>query len=447
MTSINFVLRPSVRAGRHPGSLAVRLINERRVKTFTLKGFRLYPEEWDRETQQIVYPESDSHRVKYLEALESKIHDGVEMLNHHLLALEKQGRYSVDDLLCRYRQCTDGGKVLGFTEILADKLEKGGQYRTARAYRTVTRGLVRFNKGKDIPLRQINACLIRDFEKHLKDTGRLPNTVSYYMRNLRAIYNKAVADKLIPKAKECPFISVYKGITKTMKRALALDEIQKLYNLDFENLLADKKTGSKEYRIAENLYRAQRYFEFCFYARGMSFVDMVYLRKENIRGGFIRYVRKKTGQQMEIKITAKMQEILDSFSTEVQGSPYVFPIIKESSGRPPYLQYETALRLQNSRLKRLSVMVGIKKQISTHWTRHSWATIAKKENVPIRVISECLGHTSEHTTLIYLDSLDNSVLDATGELIAHIVSSHVPEQIERTLIPKSLLQTNYRLSY
>ena len=92
-------------------------------------------------------------------------------------------------------------------------------------------------------------------------------------------------------------------------------------------------------------------------------------------------------------------------------------------------------------------MVGIKKQISTHWTRHSWATIAKKENVPIRVISECLGHTSEHTTLIYLDSLDNSVLDATGELIAHIVSSHVPEQIERTLIPKSLLQTNYRLSY
>ena len=179
----------------------------------------------------------------------------------------------------------------------------------------------------------------------------------------------------------------------------------------------------------------------------MSFVDMVYLRKENIRGGFIRYVRKKTGQQMEIKITAKMQEILDSFSTEVQGSHYVFPIIKESSGRPPYLQYETALRLQNSRLKRLSVMVGIKKQISTHWTRHSWATIAKKENVPIRVISECLGHTSEHTTLIYLDSLDNSVLDATGELIAHIVSSHVPEQIEGTLISKSLLQTNYRLSY
>ncbi|WP_455639010.1 phage integrase SAM-like domain-containing protein [Parabacteroides sp.] len=423
MTSINLVFRPSTRVGRHPGSLSLRLIHNRRVKTVTIPDCRLYPEEWNKKTQEVIYPANNPHRTACLELLENKIRNEVEVLNNYLVTLEKRGRYNLEDLLELYHRHKDEGKLLGYAETLARQLERRGQVRTANAYRTVARGILKFNKYEDIPLGQINECLIKDFEKYLKDKGKLPNTVSYYMRNLRAIFNKAVADKRVVKPRECPFTDVYKGVTKTMKRALSLDEVQMLHALDFEKYFKNKDKDTPEYKAAKNLYHARQYFGFCFYARGMSFVDMAYLRKENIRGGFIRYVRKKTGQQMEVKVTAELQEIIDGFSSEVLGSPYVFPIIKDN-GKSPYKQYETGLRLQNYHLKKLAALAGIKKQISTHWARHSWASIGKKEHLSIQVISECLGHTSEKTTLIYLDSLDNSLLDAANEIVISAVCRH-----------------------
>lgn len=417
MTSIHFVLRPSIRQGHYPGSLCARLIHARRVKTVTLKGFHLYPEEWDSKTQRIIYPENNPNRVTYLKSLESKYRDKTEMLLHQIRILERQERYSVDDLISLYLECRDNGRLANYTRNLAASMEKQGQARTAAAYRTVTRGLIKFNKGKDIPLKQITPCLIKEFEKHLKETGRLPNTISYYMRNLRAIFNKAVKDKRISRPEECPFANVYKSVTKTMKRALSLEELQLLYELDLKKTLEKQRPGTKEYATVKNLQRSRLYFEFCFFARGMSFVDMALLRKENIRGGFIRYVRKKTGQQMDVKVTPEIEEIMNKFSDEVRNSPYVFPLIHEGGVRSRYLQYETALRLQNYRLKKLAALAGIDKPLSTHWARHSWASIGKKQDLPVRVISECLGHTSEKTTRIYLDSLDNSLLDAANHTV------------------------------
>lgn len=423
MTSIKLILRSSVREGRYAGSLSLRLIHDRRVKTLTLRGCRLYPEEWNRKTQEIIYPEDNPRRVMYLEKLEDKVREELEILNNHLTGLQKKGRYGLEDLLSLYCKQKDEGKLSGYAESLALRLEKQGQKRTARAYRTVVRGIIKYNNKNDIPLPQMNSYLIKGFENHLRDAGKLPNTISYYMRNLRAIYNKAVAEKRIIKPKENPFSGVYTNVAKTMKRTLSADEIQCLQDLNFGKLFEEKKSDSPGYRSIENLCRARQYFAFCFYARGMSFIDMVYLKKDNVRGGFIRYVRRKTGQQIEVKVTPEMQAIIDRFSQETAGSSYVFPIIREN-GKPVYLQYETALRSQNYRLKKLATLAGINKRVSTHWARHSWASIGKQENLPIRVISECLGHTSEKTTLIYLNLLDNSLLDAANETVISAIARH-----------------------
>ena len=422
MTSISLIFRPSIKAGRHPGSLSLRIIHNRRAKTTTLPGIRLYPQEWDKDMQEIIYPENNQRRALQLAQFERAIDAEVDILNDHLFTLEQQGRFQLEDLFALYRRRKNSGKLHGYAESLALGLERRGQMRTAEAYRTVTRGLIQFNKNEDIALPHINSCLIKDFEKHLKESGKMPNTISYYMRNLRAIYNKAVADKCTTRHKENPFSGVYMGVTKTMKRALSVDEVKQMKCLDFSKLFEDKAPESREYRATENLYRAWRYFTFCFYARGMSFVDMVYLRKENIRGGVIRYVRKKTGQQIEIRLTPEMKATIDSFSNEVKGSAYVFPIIRNND-LLAYSQYETALRTQNYRLKKLAILSGIKKQVSTHWARHSWANIGKHENLSIRVISECLGHTSEKTTRIYLDSLDNSLLDAANDTVISAIHS------------------------
>ncbi len=425
MTSMNLLLRPSVREGRYPGSLSLRVIHNRKVKTIALPGCRLYPEEWDKERQEVVFPENNPRRTAHLEQVDCHLRNEMEILNNHLLELQSKGRYNVDDVVTLFRQSKDDGKLLCYGETLATILKERGQYRTANAYRTVTSGIVKFNKGVDIPLGQINACLIKDFEKHLRDAGKMPNTISYYMRNLRAIHNKAIAEKRISKPKENPFEGVYMRITKTMKRALSLEEIKSIYSLDFAKLIKDKKPESIEYKAMENLKHAWWYFGFCFFARGMSFIDMAYLRKTNIRSGFIRYVRKKTGQQIDIRITPEIQNIINNFANETKHSPYIFPIILEN-GNPPYIQYQTALHSQNSKLKHLAALAGIDKKISTHWARHSWATIGKLANLPISVISECLGHTSEKTTRIYLDSLDNSLLDAANDTIISAIACRPP---------------------
>ena len=419
MPSINFVLRPSSRVDA-PGSLTLRVIHCRKVKSVTLSGCRLYPAEWNQCEESIIYPPDNLERSLYLKGAELKIRSEKALLKDYIADLNRQGQYGVDDILSLYRKKSSSDKLLGYAELLAIELEQQGQERTARAYRTVAKGLIAYNKGEDIPLYQINARLIKAFEIHLRDKGKLPNTISYYMRNLRAIYNKAISSKhLVNITGEKPFAGVFTGTTKTMKRALSVDELKNLYSLDFADMLKTAAPKSQDRAGLERLSVAWRLFFFCFYARGMCFIDLAYLRKDNIHSGVLRYCRKKTGQQVEIKITSELQQIIDSFANEVKGTPYLFPVIKDN-GKNSRLQYENGLRLQNRRLKALSRLAGIR-SVSTHVSRHSWATIGKQENVPLRVISECLGHTSEKTTLIYLGLLDNTVLDQANELVTSVI--------------------------
>jgi integrase len=418
---MNLVLRPSSKGCGHTGSLYLRLIHNRRVKSVTLPGCRFFAEEWDKVHQRVLYPENNPARATELENMELKINNAMEIMGGFVAQLENKGQYTVEELLGLYREKKDDGKLLGYTETLARELEANNQRRTARAYRTVVRGLIRYNKGEDIPMGHINPVLMKGFEKRLKDDGKLPNTVAYYIRNLRAIYNKAVESKrIINRTGEKPFAGISTAVTKTMKRALPLEDLHALYSLDMEKLLSAEDKSPRELAYCQNLHRSCRYFFFCVFARGMSWVDLAYLRKDNIRGGMIRYCRKKTGQQIEVRLTPELSAIINSFSGEVAGSPYVFPIITDN-GKDAALQYETGLRTQNNRLKKLAALSGIDRNISTHVARHSWASVGKEENLPTHVISESLGHTSQETTLIYLALLNNRVLDEANERVVKAI--------------------------
>lgn len=427
MTSLTLFLRPSTKSGHNAGSLSVRIVHLRRSKTLTLSGCKLYEEEWDKLGQKIIYPQDNPARFSCLEKIEQTIEKELEVISYYIDFLEKQGRYSVDDIIKLYHTNSNDSNLLGFSEALALEKERWGCIRTARAYRTVVRGLIRFNNGKDIPLVEVNSRLIKDFELSLIRLGKMPNTVSYYMRNLRAIYNRAVLEKkIIKRYAENHFSGVSTGVYKTTKRALSLNDIKALHEIDFGSLLRKESFGSESYKHLNSLYICQRLFFFCFFSRGMCFVDLVHLKRENIRGGIIRYRRKKTGTYIEIRITPAMQGIIDSFSREVEGSSYIFPILRDN-GQDKRLQYESALHTQNERLKRLALLAGLNKPISTHVARHSWATVAKQQNIPLSVISECLGHSCEKTTQIYLGLIENSLLDAANEVIGSAISlRHIP---------------------
>ena len=132
------------------------------------------------------------------------------------------------------------------------------------------------------------------------------------MRNLRAIYNRAVSEGLV--VQRNPFKHVYTGIDKTKKRAVSLSVIRRIRDLDLNK---------------KSLIFARDIFMFSFYTRGMSFVDMAFLKKKDLQNGILTYRRKKTGQQLFIKWEKPMQELIDKYNTSE--TSYLLPIIQNLS--------------------------------------------------------------------------------------------------------------------
>jgi integrase len=345
--------------------------------------------------------------------------------------------------------------LVDFSETLCRELRANGQDSTAKAYRMAVNRIVRFGGNSDISLEYITPELIRRYDRYLlEDGGLMPNSVSYYLRNLRAICNRAVKAELIPPPKINPFLGVHTGVYRTSKRALTVDETHLLSMLSAQ-LSASKEEGEKRESgkresgkkpLSPALSEALFYFFFCMHARGMSYVDAVFLKKSDITGERIEYRRRKTGKRMSVFITAPMQRIIEYFSGMTEDSPYVFPIINPEKGGE-YRQYQTSLSLQNRRLGKLGNLAGILKNLTTHVARHTWATFAKKENVPVALISECLGHRDVKTTETYLGAFDISEMDLVSRWISGVISP--PEEKERVKrkkkSPKGSLMTGMSL--
>ena len=159
---------------------------------------------------------------------------------------------------------------------------------------------------------------------------------------------------------------------------------------------------------------ARDMFMMSFYLRGMSFIDMAYLKKSNLRDGHITYRRRKTGQQLTIKWTEEMQEILGKYHENQ--SDFLLPIIRTSDADERCTYRNMSYNI-NHNLNRIAMRLDIDFRLTMYVARHSWASAAKVNGIPLSVISEGMGHDSETTTRIYLASLDTSVIDKANTII------------------------------
>jgi integrase len=369
--------------------------------------YKVLPEEWDSSGQHTLAESvSDPGRSAYLREADRVLGAQVSCLLRAVQRLESGGAYSCEDIAQSWLPY--GDDLCGYVRELSRELFRSGRERTARAYRSSAGMLQRFTGGGRLAVSHLNACLLESFESWLLSRGLSLNTVSFYMRNLRAVYNRAVAGGIIAGSGVSPFGKVFTGSLTTRKRALGVPELGRLKALG-PSLAAG---GSPTH----GLYTAWRYFFFCFYARGMSFVDMAYLRKDQVHGGQLSYRRHKTGGLLTVRLSGPLPELLASFVPETADSPYLFPVLAGAGG-DRRRQYESGLRLQNLRLKALGRLAGTGCALTTHVTRHSWASLAKHEQVPLWVISEGLGHRDEKTTYTYLASFEQDVLEQAARKV------------------------------
>lgn len=290
-----------------------------------------------------------------------------------------------------------------FMQENINRMHELGKVRTGETYTCTLNSFMRFRQGKDIIWKKFDAELMASYEAYLKSTGISMNTISFYNRILRAVYNRAV-EKGFTRQK-FPFKNVYTGVEGTIRRGLPARIIRTIRRMDL--------SGTPQLDYARDM------FLFSFYTRGMSFVDMAYLKKDNLKNGVLTYRRKKTGQRLCVRWEPYMQDIVNKYPL-LSESPFLLPIIREA-GEEERRQYSNAQHLVNQKLKIIGKTLGLSVPLTMYVARHSWATIAKSKNIPLSVISEGMGHDSESTTQIYLASLDTTIIDKANKRILNLL--------------------------
>ena len=402
MASVKVKFRPSTVSGRE-GTLYYQIIHNRVVRQINTE-YKLFVSEWDCHSETVVlhHLSPEQERNNYLLSISSRIRWDKDRLNKIIHTLSQSGRFVTDDIVVRFR---GGRQEQSFNDYICQqiaRLKRLGKIRTSETYMAALRSFSGFMNDKAVLFDQLNADLIAEYEAYLKGRGNSPNTVSFYMRILKAVYNRAVEDGLTEQ--QYPFKSVYTGVEKTMKRAISLNDLKRIKGLDLS--------------LKPNLDYARDMFLFCFYTRGMSFIDMAYLRKKDLQNGTLSYRRRKTGQQLFIKWEKCMQDILDKYP--INETEYLLPIITKQD-EDYRKQYANKLHHVNYLLKKIGKLLDLPIPLTMYVGRHSWASIAKSRNVPVSVISEGMGHDSENTTQIYLASLDTTVVDKANKKILDLL--------------------------
>lgn len=302
-----------------------------------------------------------------------------------------------------------------FTRSVINGLEAEGRYGTAHVYRSTLNAFTLFweknHPEGEIPMEQVfTPVTLQEFEIHLKARMLKMNTMSTYMRMLRAIYNRALSAGMVLYVHGL-FKHVFTGTRADVKRALPPAGMGQVLTTT-----PDEETS-----------KAQIWFALLFLLRGMPFADLARLRKCDLQDGVITYCRQKTGKMVSVRVNADAEALMKCCADNHPESPYLLDILWNGQhpvgSRSEYWYYQMVLRDFNRELKQVGRALGIGKRLSSYTARHTWATTAFHRKYATGIISNSLGHSSVKVTETYLMPFGNEVLDKTNnEIIAYVKS-------------------------
>ncbi len=403
MASFKLKFRPSTAEGK-PGTMYFQVTHRRSTRA-VYTDYRVMPEEWDGRTSFIRIVGTPERQAE-LQLIVSKIRWDCKRLAAFITEREQAMlEYTADDIVSAFRLLPPCQTWFSFIHGMIVKKLRVGRLGTAKTYRDALASFSRFRDGEDVTIDALDAETMNLYEAWLKGCGLKRNSSSCYLRTLRTLYRKAVeagltTDKNI-------FRHVFTGFAKTAKRAIPLDSLRAVRQIHLPESSA--------------IAFARDMFMLIVYLQGISFVDLAYLKKDDIRNGQLHYSRKKTGQELTVGWEPAMQYIVDSYAHLTKDSPYLLPIITKTDGTERR-QYERMEHKVNYYLKKIGTMVGLQAPLTTYTGRHTWASTMRDMGTSLSVISKGLGHESLKTTQIYLSSIGmEGVVKANRKMIGKIL--------------------------
>jgi hypothetical protein len=385
--------------GRIP--VIFRITNNKK-STSIISGVKIIPNEWDTNKCKIVKQHPKSKELNIL--LSKRL---IELENKLLEVSSTADDISVHDLKKALLNDNKPLKIKFSDFALAEisNLEEKNKFSNAKAYETAANRLVGY-AGAELTLDKVTFSLLSDFETHLIKNGLTRNSVAVYMREIRAILNKAIKKKFLSR-EQYPFTDYKIKTEKTVNRPISQSELLTV----------------KQYPLEEGtrLWHSRNMFLLIFNLIGISFIDLSLLKHSSIQSDRVLYRRRKTGKIYSIKLTDEAKRIINLYKNENSEFLISYTAI---DGIPKEKERDAiALNLKtcNKYLKRLGKLCELPIPLTTYVARYTWANIAKTLGYPKDQIAEALGHEyGNRVTGIYLDSYGNEVIDEMNEQVTKI---------------------------
>ena len=222
----------------------------------------------------------------------------------------------------------EGFGFIAYANSRVEKLKDEGRYDAANKLKMYLRRFIAYLGKNEVPFKDFDALLMRNYHTWLKNQELGRNTISLYIRNLKRVYKLAVNDGLAADSNPFEGMDVSYRVKKE-KNGLTLAEVKRMRDLDL----------SGEH---PSIVFARDIFLFSVYARGMRSDDILRLTKGNIRNGQLTYRQHLTGKEISIPWEPVLQEIADRYRQK--GTLLLFPIITAKDPREQWRQYDSLLR-------------------------------------------------------------------------------------------------------
>ncbi len=425
MAKITVVLFTSKKYKNGSSPIMLRLTKNKQLKYFKIGDDRFdrLPKQWNKEFGLV---KADKRLNRDHEFINSYIKKKYNQAQKVLEKFEEKGvAWTFNMFEQEYRNKPKINKAKPFIEARIKELNSQGKYKSATGLEETLHIVEKFKPNfKTLYFQDIDYKFINDFYYYLKQERKNSDTtISIMMRGIRAILNEAI-NRGVGSKEAYPFSKIY-GATQTFK----ISKLEKR---------ANKRFIPKEYMIKlvnseilePHLNWAKQMFLFSFYASGINFKDMAYLKDSNIKvknfeGGkeyrYIDFNRKKTNESISVPVTESIKQIIVwAEQNTTNNNEYLLPIITNTKLKGEMLENHITQRRKrmNKHLRTIAERLDFPEgllNISSYFARHSYATTLLRNGAQVEKISEALGHKSTKTTQIYLESFGTEEIAKLNE--------------------------------
>jgi len=382
-------------------ALKLRITYNRKHKVVPV-NVELRKDEWNEDTQKVKASHPNAKLITV------KINQTLNDIQEKALRFETTEKvYGVENLA----GMGSNEKIVTFKSFAEQEIEsltRAGRIGNAITYRTATNKIIAFTGKNGLRFEQIDFKLLETFTNSMLAEGMTMNAIASYMREIRAIYNKAIKAELVEQ-KYYPFTKYSIKTTKTISRALTVEEMKKIIQLEIE------PNTTK--------WHSRNYFLLSFCLIGINFTDLFKLTPDSIQNNRIIFSRSKTKKIYSIYLQPMAQEILSCYFKPENNPDFLLPIL--SKGDTPVIVKKKALqgiKTANEYMYRIGKELLIKQEITSYFARYSWANICKGLGYSKDLIAEALGHSyGNAVTGIYLDNYGNEVIDNANKAVIESV--------------------------